>query len=110
SPMAGPTTIRFSFWGMVQDARVWQELAQRFHDRQHHIRVKLEHITGQSYHPKLFAMTVGRCAPDVMATDDEPFRFLSDNGAYEDLTPYLPDAPTLTRSAFYAPAYDTYTV
>ena len=105
-----PTTIRFSFWGMNQEANVWKEMAERFHARQKHIRIKLEHITGQSYHPKLFAMTVGHCAPDVMATDDEPYRFLSDNGAYEDLTPYLSDAPSLRRDAFYTPVYDTYTV
>ncbi len=105
-----PTVIRFSFWGMTQEAKVWQEIADRFHARQKHIRVKLEHITGQSYHPKLFAMTVGNCAPDVMATDDEPFRFLSDNGVYEDLTPFLSGDPALGRDVFYTAPYDTYTV
>ncbi|HZO89477.1 MAG TPA: sugar ABC transporter substrate-binding protein [Chthonomonadaceae bacterium] len=103
-------TIRSSFWGAAQDAKVWQELAREF-ERQHpNIRIQLEHIAGQDYHAKLFAMAVGRCLPDVMATDDEPFRFLSDNGVYEDLTPYLAHEPQLARNQFYTAAYDTFHV
>src|SRR6185436_2514873 len=65
-----PVTIRYAFWGQVYEIRVWEELARRFHARQDRIRVKLEHISGQAYHPKLLAMAVGRCSPDVMAVDD----------------------------------------
>src|SRR5437870_5717653 len=98
---AAPVEIRSSFWGMVQDRQVWEELAKRFNARQKHIHVRLEHITGQNYHSKLFAMTVGRCAPDVMASDDEPYRFLADNNVYEDLTPYVAREPEFGRSAYY---------
>src|SRR5262249_57487264 len=100
----GPVVIRSSFWGMAQDARVWQELARRFNARQHRIRVQLEHITGQDYHAKLLAMTVGRCAPDVMASDDEPFRNLAINGVFEDLNPYLAQDKDCALKNFY-PAF-----
>lgn len=95
-------TIRSSFWGAIEDIRVWEELAQRFNRRQDRIRVKLEHIAGQNYHAKLMAMTVGRCAPDVMASDDEPFPHLAANGLFEDLTPYL-QRSGLDPDAFYRP-------
>jgi multiple sugar transport system substrate-binding protein len=82
-------TIRSSYWGAVEDIKVWEELARRFHRKQDRIRVKLEHIAGQNYHAKLMAMAVGRCAPDVMASDDEPFQHLAANGLFEDLGPWL---------------------
>ncbi|HZP83480.1 MAG TPA: sugar ABC transporter substrate-binding protein [Chthonomonadaceae bacterium] len=110
SAAGGPVVIRSSFWGMAQDAQVWQELARRFNARQNRIRVKLEHITGQDYHAKLLAMTVGRCAPDVMAADDEPFRNLAINGLFEDLTPYLARDREFARKDFYPPFYDTFQV
>lgn len=106
----GRTVIRSSFWGMVQDARMWQQLAKTFNEKQNKIEVKLEQIIGQTYHPKIYAMTVGNCAPDVIVTDDEPFRFLSDNGAYYDLTPYVGKGDIPPRSAFYEAPYNTFEI
>lgn len=106
-------TIRSSFWGSIEDIRVWQELARRFNARQQRIRVKLEHIAGQNYHAKLMAMAVGRCAPDVMASDDEPFPHLAVNGLFEDLGPYLARVPAGNASVprlddFYTPFRETF--
>jgi len=95
--------IRSSYWGAIEDIRVWEELARRFNRSQERIRVKLEHIAGQNYHAKLMAMAVGRCAPDVMASDDEPFPHLAANGLFEDLTPYLERDASIARDDFYRP-------
>jgi multiple sugar transport system substrate-binding protein len=101
-------TIRSSFWGSVEDIQVWEELARRFNRRQHRIRVKLEHIAGQDYNSKLMAMAVGRCAPDVMASDDEPFQYLASNGLFADLTPFLARDPALKLTDFYPPFAKTF--
>jgi multiple sugar transport system substrate-binding protein len=101
-------TIRSSFWGDVADIQVWEELARRFNARQPRIRVKLEHIAGQDYNAKLMAMAVGHCAPDVMASDDEPFQGLAANGLFEDLTPYLARDPSIRLADFYAPFRETF--
>ena len=101
-------TIRSSFWGDVEDIKVWEELARRFNARQRRIRVKLEHIAGQDYHAKLMAMTVGHCAPDVMASDDEPFPHLVVNGLFEDLTPYLARDRSIRLADFYPPFAKTF--
>ena len=95
--------IRVSFWGKVQEARIWEELVERFHRKQDRIRVKLEHITGWNYHAKVLAMTLGKCPPDVMCADDEQFRQLCDAGLYEDLTPYV-------KRDLQSEAHDTYPV
>ena len=92
-----PVVIRSSHWGMVQDARMWQDLARTFNARQSRIHVKLEHIVGQNYHAKMIAMRVGNCAPDVVAADDEQFRQLASAGVYEDLGPFLAGDKTLNR-------------
>jgi multiple sugar transport system substrate-binding protein len=84
-----PVTIRYAFWGTIYEIPVWEKLAERFHAHQNRVRVKLEHISGQAYHPKLMAMTVGRCAPDVMAVDDEPYPELAENLLFEDLGPWI---------------------
>lgn len=103
----GVVQIRSSFWGSIEDIRVWEELAGRFNRQQDRVRVKLEHIAGQNYHAKLMAMAVGRCAPDVMASDDEPFPHLAANGLFEDLTPYL-QSSGLATDAFYRPFRETF--
>jgi multiple sugar transport system substrate-binding protein len=97
----GVVEIRTAYWGMVQESRVWEELAQRFNRKQKRIRVKLEHIAGQNYTSKVLAMTVGRCAPDVLAADDEPFRQLQACGLYEDLTPFLARESSLPLGDIY---------
>src|SRR5215510_9645894 len=102
--------IRSSFWGMTQEAQVWKELAERFQRAHPNIRVQLEHITGQNYHAKVLAMTVGHCAPDVLACDDEPFRGLAANGLYEDLTPYLQADKECKPNDFYPVFRDIFTI
>lgn len=97
----GPVTIRYTYWGAIDDVVVWEELARRFHARQDRVRVKLEHIVGQAYHPKLMAMAVGRCAPDVMASDDEQFPELAENGLFEDLGPWMERDPDVDPAAYY---------
>jgi multiple sugar transport system substrate-binding protein len=99
----GTVTIRSSYWGAIEDIQVWEELARRFNRSQERIRVKLEHIAGQNYHAKLMAMAVGRCVPDVMASDDEPFPHLAANGLFEDLTPYLERDGAVAPDDFYRP-------
>jgi multiple sugar transport system substrate-binding protein len=103
----GPVTIRYAYWGGIDDVQVWEELARRFHASQNRVRVKLEHIAGQAYHPKLMAMTVGRCAPDVMAADDEPFPELAENGLFEDLGPWM-ERDGLRREWFYPQFFDAW--
>ena len=95
--------IRFTFWGKAQEARIWEKLADRFHQKQDGVRVKLEHITGWNYHAKVLAMTLGRCAPDVLSADDEQFRQLASSGLYENLSPYV-------ERDLKAEARDTYPV
>lgn len=97
----GPVTLRFSFWGATYEINVWKDLARRFHERQDRVRIKLEHIAGQAYHPKLMAMAVGRCAPDVMACDDEPFPELAANGIFEDMGPWMDRDPDVDPAQFY---------
>jgi multiple sugar transport system substrate-binding protein len=104
----GRVTLRFSYWGMVQDSRVWEEVARRFNARQNRIRVKLEHITGMNYHAKVMAMTVGNCAPDVLLADDEQFRQLADAGLYIDLTPYLQRETRRKLAEFYPAMVDNF--
>src|SRR5262249_32434584 len=48
--------------------------------------------------------TVGHCAPDVMAADDEPFRGLASKGVYEDLTSYVKSDPDFKLHELY-PAF-----
>ena len=97
----GPVTIRYAYWGALYEVQVWDKLVRRFHARQNRVRVKLEHIAGLAYHPKLLAMAVGRCAPDVMACDDEPFPELAEAGIFEDLGPWIARDPTIQPEQFY---------
>lgn len=103
-----PVTIRYSYWGAIYETKVWEELARRFNARQNRIRVKLEHIAGVAYHPKLLAMAVGRCAPDVMACDDEPFPELAENNIFEDLGPWMARDPSVKREKFYPTFFETW--
>jgi multiple sugar transport system substrate-binding protein len=104
----GPVTIRYAFWGAIHEIQVWDDLVRAFEARQDRVRVKLEHIAGLAYHPKLLAMTVGRCAPDVMMTDDEPFPELAENGLFEDLGPWLDRDPEIRRGDYYPQFFDAW--
>ena len=106
----GEVVLRSSFWGMTQEAKIWEELAEKFHRTHPNIRIKLEHITGQNYHSKVLAMTVGNCPPDVLAADDEPFRQLATSGLYADLTPFLKNDPQVDVDAFYKPFQDSFRI
>jgi multiple sugar transport system substrate-binding protein len=96
-----PVTLRYAYWGALYEIKVWEELARRFNERQDRIRIKLEHIAGLAYHPKLLAMHVGRCAPDVMAVDDEPFPELAENHVFEDLGPWIARDPGVRMEDYY---------
>ena len=97
----GRVVIRYAYWGDIEDVRVWEELARRFNARQSGIHVKLEHIAGQAYHPKLMAMTVGGNPPDTMAADDEPFPELANNGLFEDLSTWVERDLSVREADFY---------
>jgi multiple sugar transport system substrate-binding protein len=97
----GPVTIRYTYWGNLYEVKVWDTLARRFNSMQSRVRVKLEHVAGMQYHPKILAMAIGRCAPDVMACDDEPFPELADDGIFEDLGPWMARDAGFDPAAYY---------
>jgi multiple sugar transport system substrate-binding protein len=97
----GRVLIRYAHWGGAHEIAVWEALQQRFHERQDRIYVKLEHVAGVAYHPKLMAMTVGRNAPDAMAIDDELFPELAENGLFADLAPWIARDAEIDVDAYY---------
>jgi multiple sugar transport system substrate-binding protein len=97
----GRTIIRFSCWGQSAELAVWKTLIKEFNASQKRIFVRLEHSEGTGYPNKMMAMMAGRCAPDVMAFDDEPFPQFAQYGVFEDLGPYMERDPEMGREHFF---------
>jgi multiple sugar transport system substrate-binding protein len=97
----GRTIIRFSCWGQSAELGVWKALIKEFNASQKRIFVLLEHSEGTGYPNKMMAMMAGRCAPDVMAFDDEPFPQFAQYGVFEDLGPYMKRDPEMRREHFF---------
>ena len=104
----GRTTLRFTYYGTVDDLQAWDDLVTRFEAENPDLRIKQEHIAGQAYNSKLMAMTVGNVAPDVMFSDDEYFSEMAVNGLFEPLDSYLAREPSLSPDHFYTPFYETW--
>ena len=104
----GRLQLRFTYYGTIEDLRVWDELIRRYNLRQDRVRIKPEHIAGQAYNSKLMAMMVGNVAPDVMLSDDEYFTEMAVNGLFEPLDTYMSREPHLSRDRFYPQFLDTW--
>ncbi|QDV90222.1 Bacterial extracellular solute-binding protein [Phycisphaerae bacterium RAS2] len=64
--------LRFSYWGGVDDHRMWSEIVDGFHASQPGLRVRGEWLPLSGYSVKLSQQFIGRTAPDIILFQDEP--------------------------------------
>lgn len=72
--------LRLSYWGGVNDDRMWREVVAALAAREPEVQVRVEWLPLTGYMPKIEQQLMAGDAPDVMMFQDEPFpRYASDH-------------------------------
>lgn len=85
--------LRFSYWGGIDDHRMWSEIVDGFHASQSSVRVRGEWLPLSGYSIKLSQQFIGRTAPDIILFQDEPLPRYADE--FVELTNWAHSDPAL---------------
>jgi len=103
----GVTTIRFSFWGNVEELATWRSVAGAFREAHPDVAVKLEWWP-ERYHGKSQRALASGDPPDVMLLQDEPFARFCAAGRVRDLTDLAAADPLFSPERFDATAVESF--
>ncbi|GAA3032448.1 ABC transporter substrate-binding protein [Streptosporangium longisporum] len=84
----GPVTIRFSWWGSDQRAKITNEAVRLFMKKNPGIKVVTSTAIYDAYFQKLATETAGGNAPDVMQMSDRHLREYAERNALLDVAPH----------------------
>jgi multiple sugar transport system substrate-binding protein len=70
---AATGSLRFSYWGSIDDKQMWDEIIGRFESSEPQWRIHAEWLPLYGYATKLDQQFVAEEAPDIILFQDEPF-------------------------------------
>ncbi len=106
-PKAGAVagTVRFSFFGSIEEKAIWEKIAQQFTAATPSVTVVPEHISS-SYFTKIQAAIVAGDSADVILMEDKPTAGYAKNGFFRELDPFISGDRTFKRDDFFPGLFD----
>ena len=104
-PEIKKTVVKFSSWGSESEIKVLKSAISEFEQKNPDIDIELIHIP-QNYFQKLHLLIVTNSAPDVMFVNNINGLKYYQNGAFENLNPYLINKKDFYNNAIKAFSYN----
>jgi multiple sugar transport system substrate-binding protein len=102
---SSPVTITFQSWvGSTDGAKMWQKLADQFHQIHPNITIKFQDVPSEEAVTKLTTQIAGGNPPDVAYVDTSAVGSLAPRGALTNLEDYIANSKGVTKSD-YVPAF-----
>jgi multiple sugar transport system substrate-binding protein len=98
-------SIRFSFFGSVEEKVVWEKIAQQFAEKNPGVKVEPEHIPSD-YFTKVQTAIAGSDAADVILMEDKPTSGYAKKGFFKELDGYLSTDSSFKLSDYYTVLFD----
>jgi multiple sugar transport system substrate-binding protein len=98
-------TIRFSFFGSVEEKAVWEKIAQQFTEKTPAVKVEAEHIPSD-YFTKVQTAIAGGDAADVILMEDKPTSGYAKKGFFKELDTYLAQDSGFKMDDYYTVLFD----
>jgi multiple sugar transport system substrate-binding protein len=105
APAAPSGTIRFSFFGSVEEKAIWEKIAQQFTTATPTITVTPEHIPSD-YFTKIQTAIVGGTSADVILMEDKPTAGYARKGFFKELDAFISGDRTFKREDYFAGLFD----
>ena len=107
---SGPTskasgTVRFSFFGSVEEKAVWEKIAHQFSEKSPAVKVEPEHVPSD-YFTKIQTAIAGGDAADVILMEDKPTSGYAKKGFFKELDSYLSKDSTFKLGDHYSVLFD----
>jgi multiple sugar transport system substrate-binding protein len=115
-PAAGPAekpstkprlggTVRFTFFGSIEEKAVWEKIAEQFMARTPEVQVIPEHIPSD-YFTKVQTAIAGGVAPDVILMEDKPTAGWAKNGLFHELDTFISTDRSFRLEDYYTVLFD----
>jgi multiple sugar transport system substrate-binding protein len=99
---ADPNTVRFRFWGDLEEVKIIDGLIHDFETANPGIHVKAERKPDPAtYADNLMTEFASGSAPDVIFVDTDRFDVLAEGGKFADLDAFLSKDPALKAADYY---------
>ena len=98
-------TVRFSFFGSVEEKAIWEKIAQQFTGATPSVTVVPEHIPAD-YFTKVQTAIVGGDAADVILMEDKPTAGYAKRGFFKELDPFVAGDRSFRREDYFAGLFD----
>jgi multiple sugar transport system substrate-binding protein len=105
APNKASGSIRFSFFGSVEEKAVWEKIAQQFGEKNPGVHVEAEHIPSD-YFTKLQTAIAGGDAADTILMEDKPTSGYAKKGFFKELDPYITADKTFKLDDYYTVLFD----
>lgn len=102
------TIVNFSSWGSKTEIEILKPLISDFEKENPDIKVDFQHIP-DNYFQKLQLLFASNLPPDVIFINNINGVIYEHNDLLEDLSPYLNNDKTLSKSDFFSKATDSFT-
>jgi multiple sugar transport system substrate-binding protein len=101
----GSGTVRFAFFGSVEEKAIWEKIAQQFSGATPAVTVTPEHIPAD-YFTKVQTAIVGGDAADVILMEDKPTAGYAKKGFFKALDPFISGDRSFKREDYFAGLFD----
>ena len=98
-------TVRFSFFGSIEEKAIWEKIAQQFSATTPAVTMVPEHISAQ-YFTKIQAAIVAGDSADVLLMEDKPTAGYAKNGFFRELDPFISADRTFKRDDYFPGLFD----
>ncbi len=102
---AASGTVRFSFFGSIEEKAIWEKMAQQFAATAPAVTMVPEHVPSQ-YFTKIQTAVAGGDAADVILMEDKPTAGYAKKGFFKELDPFISADPTFKRDDYYTVLFD----
>lgn len=92
--------VKFSSWGSESEVAVIKPLIKDFESKNPDIKIEFSHIPN-NYFQKLHLLIASNLAPDVIFVNNINGPVYAENGALEDLSPFLDSDKTISEKDFF---------
>ncbi|MGH2369061.1 MAG: ABC transporter substrate-binding protein, partial [Chloroflexota bacterium] len=105
SPSKVSGTVRFSFFGSIEEKAVWEKIAEQFVAKTPSVQVIPEHIPSQ-YFTKIQTAIAGVTSADVILMEDKPTSGYAKQGFFRELDPFISADRTFKHDDYYTVLFD----
>ncbi|HEX2032773.1 MAG TPA: sugar ABC transporter substrate-binding protein [Chloroflexota bacterium] len=105
SPSKVSGTLRFSFFGSVEEQALWEKISQQFEAKTPGVTVVPEHIPS-AYFTKIQTAIAGGDAADVILMEDKPTAGYAKKGFFRELDPFISADRSFKFEDYHAGLFD----